>query len=31
MRKQTEYIPYEKTVNVKEYKAVTDESIKILN
>jgi hypothetical protein len=29
--KNTEYIPYEKSVNINEYKAATDESIKLLN
>lgn len=29
--RNTEYIPYEKSIKVNEYKAATDESIKILN
>lgn len=31
MRREVDYIPYEKSVRVNEHKAATDESIKLLN
>lgn len=31
MRREVDYIPYEKSVSVNEHKAATDESIKLLN